>query len=203
LFSFVAVIYPDCAGSLRCAVAVLEAADVIITVAGADPPLPGILINLLDAPVIAVPVTPPTISSSGGSNSMGSLQAMGTLLTTLSSSSPGVAVVDIDSPVGAATVAARMLRATAARVNKLMAMSSLAAVVPSSTEGEEGSDGAAAGNGAAVAAAAAAAAEGFNVGAGVGAWPMPLLSLDEDGDGKSSSNGAMNGAGTAYAAVTR
>ena len=184
----------------------LEAADVIITVAGADPPLPGILINLLDAPVIAIPVTPPTISSSGGSNSMGSLQAMGTLLTTLSSSSPGVAVVDIDSPVGAASVAARMLRATAARVSKLMAMSSLAAAVPSAAVGsmseeEGGVVAAAAGNGAAVAAAAAAAAEGFNVGAG--AWSMPMLSVEEEGGDNRS--GAMNGTGngTVYATVAR
>lgn len=97
----------------------LAAADVVIAIAGADVGLPGAVAGMVDAPVIALPTS---------SANAGGLGGLGGLLAAVSSaSSAGVSVVGIDEPAAAATMAARILRTAAARVEKLAAAAAAAA----------------------------------------------------------------------------
>ena len=79
----------------------LNAADVVIVVAGMDGALPSVVGGLVDCPVIAVP------TSIGYGAAFGGVAA---LLTMLNSCSAGVAVVNIDAGFKAGYVAARMVR---------------------------------------------------------------------------------------------
>jgi len=77
----------------------LNAARVLIVVAGMDGVLPSVVAGLTDKPVIAVP------TSVGYGASFGGLSA---LLTMLNSCAPGVAVVNIDNGFGAAVLATKI-----------------------------------------------------------------------------------------------
>lgn len=79
----------------------LNAADVVIVVAGMDGALPSVVGGLVDCPVIAVP------TSIGYGAAFGGVAA---LLTMLNSCAAGVAVVNIDAGFKAGYVAARMVR---------------------------------------------------------------------------------------------
>ncbi len=79
----------------------LNAADVVIVVAGMDGALPSVVGGLVDCPVIACP------TSIGYGAAFGGVAA---LLTMLNSCSAGVAVVNIDAGFKAGYVAARMAR---------------------------------------------------------------------------------------------
>jgi len=81
----------------------LEAARVIIVVAGMEGALPSVVGGLVRAPVIAVP------TSVGYGASFGGLAA---LLGMLNSCAPGVAVVNIDNGFGAACLASRITHGT-------------------------------------------------------------------------------------------
>ena len=85
--------------------ATLEAARVVVVVAGMEGALPSVVAGLVSAPIVAVP------TSVGYGASFGGVAA---LLGMLTSCAPGVAVVNIDNGFGAACVALRILRATAA-----------------------------------------------------------------------------------------
>ncbi|MCD6080951.1 MAG: AIR carboxylase family protein, partial [Candidatus Omnitrophica bacterium] len=74
----------------------IEKAKCVIAVAGMEGALPGIIAGLISRPVIAVPT-----SVGYGTN----LKGFSGLLTMLNSCSLGLAVVNIDNGVGAATVA--------------------------------------------------------------------------------------------------
>ena len=84
--------------------AALEAADVVIVVAGMEGALPSVVAGLTSRPIVAVP------TSVGYGASFEGLSA---LLTMLSSCAPGVAVVNIDNGFGAAQVAFRIARSAA------------------------------------------------------------------------------------------
>ncbi len=79
---------------------VLEAADVVIVVAGMDGALARAVGGLISTPVVAVP------TSVGYGAAFDGLAA---LLTMLNSCAPGVAVVNIDNGFGAAAFAAKVL----------------------------------------------------------------------------------------------
>ena len=79
---------------------VLQAADVIVVVAGMEGALASAVGGLASAPIIAVP-------TSAGYGS--SLEGVTALLAMLSSCAPGVAVMGIDNGYGAACAAARIL----------------------------------------------------------------------------------------------
>jgi uncharacterized protein len=79
----------------------LNAARVLIVVAGMDGVLPSVVAGLVDKPIIAVP------TSVGYGASFGGLSA---LLTMLNSCAPGVAVVNIDNGFGAAVLATKINR---------------------------------------------------------------------------------------------
>jgi NCAIR mutase (PurE)-related protein len=79
----------------------LNAADVVIVVAGMDGALPSVVGGLVDGPVIACP------TSIGYGAAFGGVAA---LLTMLNSCSAGVAVVNIDAGFKAGYVAARIAR---------------------------------------------------------------------------------------------
>jgi pyridinium-3,5-biscarboxylic acid mononucleotide synthase len=79
---------------------ILEAADVLIVVAGMEGALPSVVAGLVGAPVIAVP------TSVGYGASFGGLAA---LLGMLNSCATGVTVVNIDNGLGAAAAAHRLL----------------------------------------------------------------------------------------------
>jgi NCAIR mutase (PurE)-related protein len=81
----------------------LEAARVLIVVAGMEGALPSVVGGLTAAPVIAVP------TSVGYGASFGGLAA---LLAMLNSCASGIAVMNIDNGFGAAALAARILRDT-------------------------------------------------------------------------------------------
>lgn len=98
--------------------AALQAADVVVVVAGCDPALPAVIAGLVDAPVVAVP------TSSGSSGNMGGL---GVLAAAVASATPGVAVVGVDDAIAAAVMAARVLRTAAVRMERLAAASAAAA----------------------------------------------------------------------------
>ena len=78
----------------------IEAADVIIAVAGMEGALPGVVAGLTKNPVIAVPT-----SVGYGVN----LQGLTTLFTMLTSCAGGIGVVNIDNGFGAAILAAKIL----------------------------------------------------------------------------------------------
>lgn len=84
-------------------------ANAIIVIAGMEGALPSVVNGLVRAPVIGVP------TSVGYGASLGGYTA---LLAMLSSCSPGVSVVNIDNGVGAAAVAAKMLRHPKAEENE-------------------------------------------------------------------------------------
>ena len=79
----------------------LDAADVLIVVAGMDGALPSAVGGLVGTPIIAVP------TSVGYGASFDGLAA---LLTMLNSCSPGIVVANIDNGFGAAVFAARIAR---------------------------------------------------------------------------------------------
>ena len=79
----------------------IQAAKVIIVVAGMDAALPAVVAGLVTAPVIAVP------TSTGYGASFDGLAA---LLSMLNSCAPGVAVVNIDNGFGAGYLAAQINR---------------------------------------------------------------------------------------------
>ncbi|MGI9132073.1 MAG: nickel pincer cofactor biosynthesis protein LarB [Candidatus Nanopelagicaceae bacterium] len=75
--------------------------DCIITVAGMDGALPGVVAGLVEVPVIAVP----TSVGYGAA-----FEGLAPLLTMLNSCAPGVAVVNIDNGYGAGHLAAQITR---------------------------------------------------------------------------------------------
>jgi NCAIR mutase (PurE)-related protein len=79
----------------------LQAAQVIIVVAGMDGALPSVVGGLVSCPVIAVPTSVGYGASFGG---------IAPLLTMLNSCAAGVVVVNIDNGFGAGVAAARILR---------------------------------------------------------------------------------------------
>jgi NCAIR mutase (PurE)-related protein len=79
----------------------LNAADVIIVVAGMDGALPSVVGGLVECPVIAVPTSIGYGAAFGG---------LAPLLTMLNSCSAGVAVVNIDAGFKAGFIAARMVK---------------------------------------------------------------------------------------------
>lgn len=81
----------------------LDAADVVIVVAGMDGALASLVGGLVAAPVVAVPTSVGYGAGAGG---------IAPLLTMLNSCAPGVAVVNIDNGFGAASFAASILRRT-------------------------------------------------------------------------------------------
>ena len=86
---------------LLCKKSQIEAASVLIVVAGMEGALPSVVGGLVDKPVIAVP------TSVGYGTGFGGVAA---LLGMLNSCAPGVAVVNIDNGFGAACVAAAINR---------------------------------------------------------------------------------------------
>lgn len=82
-------------------VGAVQAADVIVVVSGTDGALPSIIAGLVSAPVIAVP----SVGAAGAA-----LQGSTGLLGAVAAASTGVAVSQVDSGVGAAMLAARVLR---------------------------------------------------------------------------------------------
>jgi NCAIR mutase (PurE)-related protein len=84
----------------------LDAADVLIVVAGMEGALPSVVAGLVDRPVIAVPT-----SIGYGTSFCG----IAPLLTMLNSCAVGIGVVNIDNGFGAAMLAGQILR-TAARL---------------------------------------------------------------------------------------
>lgn len=87
-----------CAGLVRLVnkIEKIESAKCVIAVAGMEGALPGIIAGLISKPVIAVPT-----SVGYGTN----LNGWSALLTMLNSCSLGIGVVNIDSGIGAATLA--------------------------------------------------------------------------------------------------
>jgi NCAIR mutase (PurE)-related protein len=79
----------------------LQAADVLVVVAGMEGALPSLVAGMVAAPVVAVP------TSVGYGAAFGGLAA---LLAMLNSCAVGVSVVNIDNGFGAGALAARMLR---------------------------------------------------------------------------------------------
>nr|BAL56335.1 hypothetical protein HGMM_F36B04C38 [uncultured Acetothermia bacterium]BAL60124.1 hypothetical protein HGMM_OP4C760 [Candidatus Acetothermum autotrophicum] len=79
----------------------LNAASILIVVAGMDGVLPSIVAGLVEKPVIAVPT-----SVGYGAN----FEGLSALLTMLNSCAPGVAVVNIDNGFGAAVLATKINR---------------------------------------------------------------------------------------------
>ncbi len=77
--------------------AVLQAANVVVVVAGMEGALPSVVAGLVAAPVIAVPTSVGYGASFGG---------LAPLLAMLNACSPGVAVVNIDNGFGAGYLAA-------------------------------------------------------------------------------------------------
>ncbi len=79
----------------------LQAARVIVAVAGMDGALPGVIGGLVRAPIIAVPTSVGYGAAFGG---------LAPLLTMLNACAPGVAVVNIDNGFAAGTLAAMINR---------------------------------------------------------------------------------------------
>ena len=88
----------------------LNAADVVIVVAGMEGALPSIVGGLTARPVVAVP------TSRGYGVHLGGLAPLFTMLT---SCAPGLAVVNIDNGFGAATLAHRIFQLTHRRKPRL------------------------------------------------------------------------------------
>jgi NCAIR mutase (PurE)-related protein len=87
---------------------VIDAADVLIVVAGMEGALPSVVAGIADCPVIAVPTSVGYGASFGG---------LAPLLTMLNSCAAGVGVVNIDNGFGAAILAGQILR-TASRLKR-------------------------------------------------------------------------------------
>lgn len=87
---------------------VINAASVLIVVAGMEGALPSVVAGLADCPVIAVPTSVGYGASFGG---------LAPLLTMLNSCAAGVGVVNIDNGFGAAVLAGQILR-TAAKLKQ-------------------------------------------------------------------------------------
>jgi NCAIR mutase (PurE)-related protein len=85
---------------------ILQAADVLIVVAGMEGALPSVVAGLVDCPVIGVPTSIGYGASFAG---------VAPLLTMLNSCAAGVGVVNIDNGFGGAILAGQILR----RVNQL------------------------------------------------------------------------------------
>jgi len=83
----------------------IQAARVIVVVAGMDAALPSVVAGLVSAPVIAVPA-----STGYGA----SFEGLAPLLSMLNSCAPGVSVVNIDNGFGAGYLAAQINRIAAA-----------------------------------------------------------------------------------------
>jgi len=79
----------------------VRSANCIITVAGMDGALPGVIAGLVESPVIAVPTSVGYGAAFDG---------LAPLLTMLNSCAPGVAVVNIDNGYGAGHMAAQITR---------------------------------------------------------------------------------------------
>ncbi len=79
----------------------LEAADLIVAIAGMEGALPTVLAGLVSQPIVAIPTSVGYGTSFGGATA---------LLSMLASCAPGIAAVGIDNGFGAACVAHRMLR---------------------------------------------------------------------------------------------
>jgi len=79
----------------------VRSADCIITVAGMDGALPGVIAGLVEVPLIAVPTSVGYGAAFDG---------LAPLLTMLNSCAPGVAVVNIDNGYGAGHMAAQITR---------------------------------------------------------------------------------------------
>lgn len=86
----------------------LQAADVLIVVAGMEGALPSVVAGLASCPVIAVPTSIGYGASFGG---------LAPLLTMLNSCAAGIGVVNIDNGFGAAVLAGQILR-TAERIGR-------------------------------------------------------------------------------------
>ena len=84
----------------------LEAADVLVVVAGMEGALPSVVGGLVGVPMVAVPTSVGYGASFGG---------MAALLAMLNSCAPGVTVVNIDNGYGAGVFAARVARRAAPR----------------------------------------------------------------------------------------
>jgi NCAIR mutase (PurE)-related protein len=84
----------------------LEAADVLVVVAGMEGALPSVVGGLVGVPLVAVPTSVGYGASFGG---------MAALLAMLNSCAPGVTVVNIDNGYGAGVFAARVARRAAPR----------------------------------------------------------------------------------------
>ena len=82
--------------------AIVEAAEIVVVVAGMDGVLPTVVAGLFSRPVIAVPTSIGYGASFGG---------VGALLTMLNSCAAGVAVVNIDNGFGAGRLASMLNRA--------------------------------------------------------------------------------------------
>jgi NCAIR mutase (PurE)-related protein len=82
----------------------IDAADVVVVVAGMEGALPSVVAGLTGRPVIAVP----TSVGYGAS-----FEGLAALLSMLNSCAPGVSVVNIDNGFGAALVAHRIVRTRA------------------------------------------------------------------------------------------
>ena len=82
----------------------LQAADVVIVVAGMEGALPSVVAGLVAAPVVAVP----TSVGYGAA-----FEGLAALLGMLTSCAPGIGVVNIDNGFGAAVLARRVLRSRA------------------------------------------------------------------------------------------
>ncbi len=80
---------------------IIDAADVLIVVAGMEGALPSVVAGLADCPVIAVPTSVGYGASFGG---------VAPLLTMLNSCAAGIGVVNIDNGFGAAILACQILR---------------------------------------------------------------------------------------------
>lgn len=87
----------------------LQAADVLIVIAGMEGALPSIVGGLTGRPVIAVPTSRGYGAHFGG---------LAPLMTMLTSCAPGLAVVNIDNGFGAAALAHRILSLAAAAASK-------------------------------------------------------------------------------------
>ncbi len=79
----------------------IQAADVVIVVAGMDGALASVIGGLCDAPVVAVPTS---VGYGAG------FEGLAALLTMLNSCSSGIGVVNIDNGFGAAYLASNILR---------------------------------------------------------------------------------------------
>lgn len=80
----------------------LEAARVVVAIAGMEAALPPVIAGLVGAPVIAVPTSVGYGAAQGGITALHGL---------LSACAPGIAVVNIDNGLGAALLARRILHA--------------------------------------------------------------------------------------------